>query len=335
MMHLTQSIFRDVDFDRHRFFATDDLDEVRYRCAQVFNPHRLALQGPHQKVRSRMDLLSFGRMALSRLTWGASVQVDPGSLKDFYLLVLPVRGRAVFHFDGAQIDVSSRAAAVVSPGRRFHFTASDDYEQIVLKLSQDAVAAAWSSLTVGEPAPSICFDVALPLHGQGWSALQPALQWLSRCTRLGLAATARAALLERTEELLATTFLLHHKHSHASRFWPGEERAQPLHMRRAQDYMQQHLGEALSAPVVAAHCGLSVRRLQALFQVECGMGPLQWLRQQRLHAVRESLLATTLARPSVSATALQFGFSHLGDFAKVYREAFDEAPRETLRRRNL
>ena len=111
MMHLTQSIFRDIHFDRYRLFATDDLDEVRYRCAQVFNPHRLALQGPHQKVRSRMDHLSLGRMALSRLTWGASVQVDPGSLKNFYLLVLPVRGQAVFHFDGAQIDVSPRAAA--------------------------------------------------------------------------------------------------------------------------------------------------------------------------------------------------------------------------------
>ena len=332
-MRLTQSIFRDIDFDRHRFFSTDDLDEVRHRCAQVFNPHRLAMLGRHRRVRSRMDYLPLGRMALSRLTWGAPVQVDPGILENFYLLVLPTRGQAVFHFDGAHFDVSPGAAAVISPERRFHFTASEDYDQIVLKVSQEAVASAWSNLMAGERAPSICFDLVMPLHGQGWAALQPVLQWLSRCSALGLATVVRATLLERTEDLVATTLLLHHGHSEASRLWPVPARAQPLHIRRAQDYMQEHLGEAMSAPTVAAHCGLSARRLQALFQAECGMAPLQWLRRQRVQAVRESLLASTLPRPLIGATALQFGFPHLGDFSKVYREAFGESPRETLSRR--
>jgi AraC-like DNA-binding protein len=330
MLHLTQSIFRGIDFDRYRFFSTDDLDEVRHRCAQVFNPHRLAIQGSHRRVRSRMDYLVLGRMALSRLTWGAPVRVDPDRLEDFYLLVLPMRGQAVFHVDGAGVDASPRAAVVISPGRRFHFTASEDYDQIVLRLSQDAVTAAWGGLMPDEADRSICFDVALPLHGQGWTALQPVLQLLSRCSELGLAPTVRTTLLERTEDLLATTLLLHHGHSEAARLWPVPVRARPRHIRRAQDYMQQHLGEVISAPMVAAHCGLSVRRLQALFQADCGMAPLQWLRQQRLQAVRESLLASTLPRPLISATALQFGLSHFGDFSKAYREVFGESPRETL-----
>ena len=281
-----------------------------------------------------MDYVPMGRMALSRLTWGAPVQIDPGILENFYLLVLPTRGRAMFHLDGAQFDASPGAPAVISPERRFHFTASEDYDQIVLRLSQEAVAAAWSNLMAGEPAPSICFDVGLPPHGQGWAALQPVLQWLSRCSGLGLAAALRATLLERTEDLVATTLLLHHGHSKASRLWPAAapELGKPRHIRRAQDYMQQHLGEAMSAPTVAAHCGLSARRLQALFQAECGMAPLQWLRRQRLQAVRESLLSSTVPRPFIGATALQFGFSHLGDFSRVYREAFGESPRETLNR---
>jgi len=334
-MELSQSIFRDVDFDRHRLFATDDLDKVNFHCAEVFNPHQLVLRGPHKKLRSRMDCLTLGRLALSRLTWGASVQVDPGRLENFYLIVLPVSGQAIFHFDGAPFEASSRFGAVISPERRFHFTASEDYDQVVLRLSQDAVSASWNGLMAGEPTASICFDVALPLQGRGWAALQPTLQWVSRCAQLKSTGAAPIALLERTEDLLATSLLLHHRHSKDSSFWPRCERDLPLHVRRAQDFMQQHLGESLSAPMVAAHCGVSVRRLQALFQAECGVPPLQWLRQQRLQAVREALLTSKLARPSVSATAFRFGFSHLGDFAKTYSNAFDEAPRETLRRRVL
>jgi transcriptional regulator GlxA family with amidase domain len=38
------------------------------------------------------------------------------------------------------------------------------------------------------------------------------------------------------------------------------------------------------------------------------------------------------ARSSVTDTALQFGFTHLGEFSKAYRLQFGETARETLRR---
>jgi len=60
---------------------------------------------------------------------------------------------------------------------------------------------------------------------------------------------------------------------------------------------------------------------------------MQWLRRERLHAVRAALLADPAPRPSVTQTALRFGFTHLGEFARAYRRAFGEAPSETLARR--
>ena len=43
--------------------------------------------------------------------------------------------------------------------------------------------------------------------------------------------------------------------------------------------MLEHLGEAIPAALVASHCGLSVRHLQALFKDECGQTPRQTLAQ--------------------------------------------------------
>ena len=60
---------------------------------------------------------------------------------------------------------------------------------------------------------------------------------------------------------------------------------------------------------------------------------MQWLRTQRLRAVHEALRsAGRPQRPSVTQTALRFGFTHLGDFARACRQAFGEAPRRTLQR---
>ena len=55
--------------------------------------------------------------------------------------------------------------------------------------------------------------------------------------------------------------------------------------------------------------------------------PLQWLRAQRLQAIRHALQAGE-AR-SISETALRFGFTHLGEFSRAYRKAFGETATQT------
>src|SRR5690606_11077637 len=100
---------------------------------------------------------------------------------------------------------------------------------------------------------------------------------------------AQAALLAQTEMLIATTLLLHQPHSMAAYLWPAPPPSVPHAIGRAQAYMLEHLGEHLPIAMVASQCGLSVRRLQALFKDECGQSPLQWLRMLRLHAVQQAL----------------------------------------------
>ncbi|MBP6019850.1 MAG: AraC family transcriptional regulator [Burkholderiaceae bacterium] len=208
----------------------------------------------------------------------------------YYLLVLPTQGQAVFHFDGSNIQVSPNGAVLLSPDRRFHFRTSHDYTQVLLRLDRSAIADAWNRLTAQEHAPDICFDAVIPLNTVSWQALLPMLQWVVRCSGLGLGQdTAQAALLAQTEMLVATTLLLHQPHSMAAHLWPAPPPSAPQVIRRAQSYMLNHLSEHLPVAMIASHCGLSVRRLQALFQDECNQSPLQWLRMQRLQAVRLAL----------------------------------------------
>ncbi len=324
------SPFASVPFDRHCILDTADLDEAHHRICEVLNPARL--QVVRGKIRhNRLEWLPCGELSLLRLRYGngADVSVDPGTLAGYYLLVLPTQGHAVFQFDGRSIDVSPRGAVIVSPGRRFHFTASHDYEQVLLRLERQALDDAWRSLTAQDEAPAICFDPVIPLHTNGWQALLPMLQWVSRCSGLRHGRNAaHAALLAQTEMLVATTLLLHQPHNLAAQLWPAPPPAAPKAIRRAQAYMLDHLDEAIPVAMVASHCGVSVRRLQALFRDECGQSPLQWLRMQRLLAVRRALSQPEEA-PAVGETAMRFGFTHLGEFSRAYRQAFGETPQQT------
>lgn len=329
------SLFAQVPFEQHRVVDTADIDEARQQIGQILSSYSLqVIRG--QILHSRLDLLPCGRLSLLKLrhAYGADVSVDPDChcLDNYYLLVLPTRGQAVFHFDGRSIDVSPQGAVLISPDRRFHFRVSHDYEQILLRLDRSAVAEAWCRLTAQECAPDICFDPIISLNTAGWLALLPMLQWVVRCSGLGLGQnTAQAALLAQTEMLVATTLLLHQPHSMAAHLWPAPPPSAPQAIRRAQSYMLDHLDERVPVAMVASHCGLSVRRLQALFQDECGQSPLQWLRMQRLQAVRQALVQAGDAG-KVSDIAARFGFTHLGEFSLAYRQAFGETPRQTRRK---
>ncbi|WP_454694093.1 AraC-like ligand-binding domain-containing protein [Achromobacter aegrifaciens] len=330
------SLFGQVPFEQNRIVDTADLDEARHQIGELLNPYRLEVVSG-RIAHTRLELVPCGRMSLIKLrhAYGAEVRIDPDcqTLDGYYLLVLPTQGGGVFYFDGHEIDVSPNQAFLISPDRRFHFRVSNDFEQVLLRLDRPAIDEAWQRLTGQEQAPDICFDAVIPLHTAGWQALLPMLQWVIRCARPNAGENAVPdSLLAQTEMLVATTLLLHHPHNMAAHLWPAPPRSSPKPIRRAQSYMLENLGERLPVTMVASHCGLSVRRLQALFQDECGRSPLQWLREQRLLAVRRSL-----SQPDnpdkISDIAARFGFTHLGEFSRTYRQAYGETPQQTRGKR--
>ncbi|QDP27313.1 AraC family transcriptional regulator [Bradyrhizobium cosmicum] len=91
------------------------------------------------------------------------------------------------------------------------------------------------------------------------------------------------------------------------------------------------LSDDLSQPIyseeIARKLGLSVRTMHDVVRRCRGMSLHRYLRLRRLWLVRKRLLA---GADSVKAVALTFGFWHLSDFSRSYRDQFGEAPSQTL-----
>lgn len=99
---------------------------------------------------------------------------------------------------------------------------------------------------------------------------------------------------------------------------------------RALEYMSAHAQDPLTVPAIAEAVGVSTRRLQDAFKLVTGQSPWDHLTAMRLESARARLLAG--AGPSVTAIALDCGFSHLGRFAQAYRATYHEPPSMTLGR---
>lgn len=109
-------------------------------------------------------------------------------------------------------------------------------------------------------------------------------------------------------------------------------RLHPIHVRRAQEYIEAYRENPLRLADIAQAAGTSVSTLTRAFRNELGMGPMAYLKQRRLYCARRELLRGDPSRISVTEIAMNCGFAHLSRFAAEYRRHFGELPSETLRR---
>jgi len=329
---LALGCFAAIDFARGRLYDTTDVDEARDVAARVFQPHRLDLVGAGAALSARLDHVPVGPMSINRLTWGTRVRVDPDRLDTYYLVSIPVRGAANFRVGRHAMDVSPRRAGVISPSHRFRFETDASFEQVLLRLEQSAVEDAWTALTGRPPAGPLELDPSLPLGGAAWQAMEPALRLLAACACGGYDPQVLPHVQHRVHDMLLAGMLLHMVPALASPPAAPARGAAAL-VRRAQDWLWQRLDAPLTVGEAARASGVAARTLQAAFHSECGMGPMQWLREERLAAVHRALLDADNSAAGVADTAFSFGFTHLGEFGRAYRARFGEAPSRTRMRR--
>lgn len=87
--------------------------------------------------------------------------------------------------------------------------------------------------------------------------------------------------------------------------------------------MRWHLAEPLSIPEIAALCGLSVRRMQALFLEEIGQSPGTIYKRLRLGEAQRLVRSTRL---SLGEIALRCGYADSSTLSRAYRSAFGDSP---------
>ena len=95
------------------------------------------------------------------------------------------------------------------------------------------------------------------------------------------------------------------------------------------DVLAAGIGKPIYSGDLAKRVGVSVRTVHDTVQRYTGMSLHRYLRLRRLWLVRQRLREGT---HSVKASALAFGFWHLGDFARSYRAEFGETPSQTVAR---
>ncbi|TVP65387.1 MAG: helix-turn-helix domain-containing protein [Leptolyngbya sp. LCM1.Bin17] len=100
----------------------------------------------------------------------------------------------------------------------------------------------------------------------------------------------------------------------------------------AKAYIMDHLDQPLTLAQICQAVCTSQRSLQYGFQEMLGMGPMAFVKVQRLHGIRRALLHADPKPETVAHIAHQWGFFSLSHFSRDYKQLFGELPSQTLQR---
>ena len=309
--------------------ATEDLDQARDAVARIFCPHDLQLGHGQQAFDTRHHVAPLRDLSLNYVQYGAEVMIDPGCLGSFYLLQIPLRGQADIRWGTQAFVVDAACASLISPSQPLRMRWGDDTPHLIVKLDEAAVLRHWEALT-GAPAgrAPLEFAPALPLDEGPGAGVRHLIGFMTQQLSAGLTPMT-APFLAQAEAGLVHTLLGQLPHSQSHRLRGHVPEVAPRAVRRAREYIEAHLAEAISVNDIAAAVGLCVRSLQAAFLRHTGDTPMAYLRKRRLEAVHRELHA---APPGTTVTevAMRYGFGHLGRFAGSYARTFGESPSMTL-----
>lgn len=308
-----------------REFRSRDLDETREHVGRMFCDHDMRVVDRRAGVNTRTQRVDCGSLSIVDMTYGARVMVQPGCLDDFYLVQIPLAGRARDIMGGREYACHPGMATVQNPDEPLEMLWDEACRKLVLRFDRARFERFAELQLDGLPRGGLRLAPSFALDRPEGSAFASLLRGLYAAGTDGWQDLPSRMLGH--WELCFMSALIQLRRDEA----PADPAAPAAAVRRVREFLEAHAAQPIALEDLRAVAGVPLRTLHHQFRRSLGVTPLQLLRDIRLDRVRAELLRGREGT-SVTAIALDWGFDHLGRFAASYRQRFGETPRETLLR---
>lgn len=315
-------------FSRFARFASCDADEVRHEVSQIFCDHDLRVVGPSQSLNTELRFRRGKKVSYGRMLYGATVDIEPGQLNDFYLIQLPISGQENIHCGAQSVRSDANMGTIISPALEFRMRHERNAEKLFIRVERAALEQTCAQYYGRPQHGPLNFQPAIPLSVSATRSLKGLFDWQ-------LVEASDGTLFDQPlvaaqfEEALMIALLGTLPHNQADTAQPRS--IAPGFITRAQAYIEHNAHLPLTASDISDHVGVSIRSLFAGYRKYRNTSPMQYLKEVRLDAAHAQLCAPA-SDTTVTQAALDWGFGHLGEFSAAYQRRFGELPSTTLRR---
>jgi AraC-like DNA-binding protein len=218
--------------------------------------------------------------------------------------------------------------SVSSPFAQSRIVTDGQCRNLILRVDRDALETQLQRLLGRSLRQSVIFDISVDHLGAGVVSLYHTLDYICRLYGSGVDGSRLAGGLS---EYLMQLLLTQLPHNYSADLLIDSRAPLPHHVKKARDYIEEHLDEPISLATLSELCGVSVRTLQNGFNQFLQQAPVEYIRDRRLAMIHESLKQGG-AGETVTDILLRHGINSFGHFSSAYRQRYGCLPSDTLRR---
>jgi len=301
-------------------FHSDDLDEVREAVSRVDGEHSRVAHGTgrlgYDVAWLMGDVVS---MAWARVALPTTLR---GQLPNVVLhLGIPTGSR--YRFGRREFQAGPYDALFVADGWEFTRYCPPG-TSLALDVDKDALLREIAARSGGSPERLMLKTQRLRIDCAGRAGLLAGVASFVQATAPG--AQVQAARHRAGDLLGAIAGLLVDQSAVVRVRQARNERISDL-----EGWVDAHLDQPITAGRLCQIAGVSQRGLEKIFESRRGMSPMRFVMERRL-AAAQRMLRTADAGEEVTRVAIGLGFNHVGRFSALYRQAYGEAPSQTLQR---
>jgi AraC-like DNA-binding protein len=312
-----------------KLVSTNDLDELHSTICQVIEPRKFCFVGSHRNAHIEARRLALPRTQIFGVTSTTSVHVRTENLRSVQVAI-PLKGAVLASSSGMKKCVAPGEALIHIAGEQLDITWLGACHMVFVRVEPQELVPLILGAKEGQYWKPRSGPHILPLaNGLGRTMTSLVNQICLEACRTNTEVIKDHEFDKVLHYILALIvtqkrFINVHELESTPR--------SPRYLDRAVDFVLNNLDQDISLKELTAVSHMSARTLQRAFACHFGKGPLKFIRDAKLHKVREELLNCSPYEKSVSQIALQWGFNHAGNFAKNYAELFGEKPFHTLQK---
>ncbi|KRB03614.1 AraC family transcriptional regulator [Pseudomonas sp. Root68] len=314
--------------ERHSLLSSADYREIKDKVSQYLCPHSFNVLCD-EPIHTRLNGVFFGDSALLDLRYGAPVEITIGDIADQYLFRITLQGHCEVAHGRRSAAMQSGYLSVSSPFAQSRIVTDGECRNLILRVDRDALETQLQRLLGRSLRQSVIFDVSVDHLGVGVVSLYHTLDYICRLYGSGVDGSRLASGLS---EYLMQLLLTQLPHNYSADLLIDSRAPLPHHVKKARDYIEEHLDEPISLTTLSELCGVSVRTLQNGFNQFLQQAPVEYIRDRRLAVIHESLKQGR-AGETVTDILLRHGINSFGHFSSAYRQRYGCLPSDTLRRR--
>ena len=316
----------------HKVFS-DAWDEIKAWSSKVYMPYDVSPIGQQIAPASTMHSAKIGEITVTRFAYGIPVHIKDWDQDAGNVFVATTIGGTARHWvdNNQAIETPVGSSFVVDCSRTDYWVDFDpnhlQFNLTVPHALLERTALDWFGFIPGDA----LWQAKVGLGGaeSSWLSL---MDYIARSIAEAPDTIATGRIARHLEQMICVRLLNEWSVRAGLDLNDPRHQIAPRHVRLAEQYMIDHAEELPTIAEVARFVGTSVRTLSSTFKSFRGYPPSAFLREQRLLGVHRALQAAQ-SHETVAFIASSWGYINMGEFARSYRQRFDELPSQTMRRR--